>query len=589
MEETAIEMLTRPVRRAARTAALCALLALPGLGSTAAADDSPVPPDPAWTLAWHVVRPADTLEGLARRFVGSHTFWRELHRINPRIANPHRITPGDRIRIWVAPQRDEATAQVDVVAGRVDEEPLPIDWQPARRGDLLLERDGLRTFAQGSSRLVFDDGSSVTLSENSLVFLRPRPGPARPLPRREIEIELGEADIAALPAPARRAEVEIVVGSSRSRTAAAPGSPLLARSQATPSGTARLMVYRGSGEVEAAGERVELPEGTGTSVAPSAPPAPAEPLLPAPEPTTPAPEADLGLDDPWLVWQPVAGAESYRIEVCRDPECGEQVEQQRDLPEPRARLALSDASTPLYWRVAATSSSGLDGYASPARRFRPVTAIGPLRPELRLFDDAGRPVADSACLASPPRLEPIARNRGGSATPVELLVDGEPIAGSQPDWDRSGSWRLAVQVSGPDGTVATSPERQFFLDLEAPALEASVPPLVRPHRASPVRRGVDLCRGGMELTFGDGRPAVVLPCTAGGLAHRFDLAAGQSSATLFASTPTGSLIGRLDAQFTDAGCGVAALEIKVGRDLVELILVDRAGRQDQLFWTVDPW
>ena len=77
------------------------------------------PPVAGWEPGWHVVRPGDTLEGLARKFLGSHEAWRELHRLNPNVADPNVLTPGQRIRIWVARPSNQPTAQVEALAGRV--------------------------------------------------------------------------------------------------------------------------------------------------------------------------------------------------------------------------------------------------------------------------------------------------------------------------------------------------------------------------------------------------------------------------------------------------------------------------------------
>ena len=52
-------------------------------GPSVALDESTSPVDKSdWETGWHVVRPGDTLEGLAQQFLGSNTLWRELHLLN---------------------------------------------------------------------------------------------------------------------------------------------------------------------------------------------------------------------------------------------------------------------------------------------------------------------------------------------------------------------------------------------------------------------------------------------------------------------------------------------------------------------------
>ena len=46
--------------------------------AAAGAANAQSPPQPGWEEGWHVVRPGDTLEGLAARWLGSTTHWREL-------------------------------------------------------------------------------------------------------------------------------------------------------------------------------------------------------------------------------------------------------------------------------------------------------------------------------------------------------------------------------------------------------------------------------------------------------------------------------------------------------------------------------
>ncbi|HSM13163.1 MAG TPA: LysM domain-containing protein, partial [Thermoanaerobaculia bacterium] len=122
--------------RPRRTVPIAAILALPllALAASAGAQATAAAPRPNWEPGWHVVRPGDTLEALARRFLGSSAFWQELHRLNPDIDDPDLINPGRRIRIWIARPSAEPNAQVEQVAGKVEERPAPVPWRPAARG-----------------------------------------------------------------------------------------------------------------------------------------------------------------------------------------------------------------------------------------------------------------------------------------------------------------------------------------------------------------------------------------------------------------------------------------------------------------------
>ena len=277
--------------RVPRTALALALPLLLAALTPAAGEVAPAPAAAVdrsgWQTGWHVVRPGDTLESLAERLLGSHELWRELAALNPGITNPHRIYPGQRIKVYQSPPTAQPTARIEALSRRVEERPQPVPWRPAGEGDLLLERDSLRTYLAASARLRFDDGAEVTLTEDSLVFLR-RQTPARAArPRREIEVLVGQADVAAKAAVGKPLEVEIVVGDAKSVGTADDARPLRTRSRRGADEGAQFMNYEGATQVAAAGKVVELPTGSGVQVARRAAPGPVEVLLAAPEPASP--------------------------------------------------------------------------------------------------------------------------------------------------------------------------------------------------------------------------------------------------------------------------------------------------------------
>ena len=74
----------------------------------------PAPDRSAWESGMHVVRPGDTLEGLAERFLGSSQLWRELHTLNPFVRDPNLLHPGERLRIFLERPTPEPSAQVQL-------------------------------------------------------------------------------------------------------------------------------------------------------------------------------------------------------------------------------------------------------------------------------------------------------------------------------------------------------------------------------------------------------------------------------------------------------------------------------------------
>jgi len=348
--------------RAGRRIALGALAALVFAAGDAGADQQ--------LIGTHVIRPGDTLEGLATQFLGDPKAWQELYRLNPRILDPHWIYPGRKVRVPITRPSNKPNAQVTATSRRVEARPAPVEWLPADPGDLLLERDGLRTYEGASARLLFDDGSTAIVSEDSLVFIRRQTPATAPSPRKEIEIEVGQAEFEShrseLPSP----EIEVVVGTTRSTTRA--GTSGDARSRHRRDGdSAQVMLYKGAGEVRGAAGTVQLGEGTGTTVKPDGRPAPPERLLAAPALVSPAD----GIEPPHgaaleLRWKEVPGAHGYVVELCFDAACGALAQRSKPLQATSYRLP-GLPRKPLYWRVTAVSSSRLDGYPSPTRHLRP--------------------------------------------------------------------------------------------------------------------------------------------------------------------------------------------------------------------------
>jgi hypothetical protein len=573
------------------------LLAALALAATATAQE--LSPRPNWEPAWHVVRPGDTLEGLARRFLGTADAWRELHRLNPGIADPNLLRPGQRVRIWVERPTLQPNAQVESVAGRVEERPAPVPWRPAAEGDLLLERDGVRTFEAGSSRLRFDDGSAVTLTENSLVFLRRHASAAAPASRKEIEIRVGQADVEAAPRAGATPEIDIVLGdAARGRATAAPGGALHARSRAEDRGSARLMIYRGQAEISAAGRKVVLPEGTGTTVEPKRPPAPAETLLPAPDLLLPAAGGELGLDDPILVWAEVPGARAYTVEVCGDAACGALIERAAGLASTRHRLARPPAGA-AWWRVTAASASGLDGFPADARRLVPVDSVAPPAPTLVLRGIGGAPVSPGACSPVVPEVEVSAEDRYGRPLDWSLVVGGRD-AGRHAPFSTSTRYEVAAVAHDARGRAASSPPIGFALDLVhpwadlAPALDRRE---IRRFWGTPSAAPQEVCGLGLEYSAGGDAWAAV-PCALDGAPEAARLSLAGERADLVLRVARSARLGRYlplePGQATtlslgDIGCGLAEARLRLARDeagapALEVEVTDHAGRASREHW-----
>lgn len=464
-------------------------LSLPLAAAGAWGQGPPAPPKaPAYAsepTSWHTVRPGETLRGIAAQFLGSQDFWTELHRLNPGIANPDRIAPGQRIRV-AADRSSLPAARLNRLSREVEEQPSPIPWQSAQVGDMLVERDGVRTRQKSSAEMQFLDGSRLTVTEDSLIFLHRSGNTLVGTPKKSIEIVQGQADLLAhaaagtAPAP----EVEIVLGGTKATSKSDSGGPARTRARRSEEGGAKLMAYGGASEVEAGGAKVEVPHGMGTSVAAQGPPSPPEPLLPAPVLADPAAGAERACANPPLSWQAVPQAAGYVIEVCRDPGCGALVERRVGETGTTWRPAALPVGE-LYWRVTARSRSGLDGYPSEAVPLKvtsertgggqtaPATAAAALQvggPQVRVGDKLFVPAAATVSVAG----TAAGADAAGAAAANWIPVIGGQEASAWPaSWTPGEHTVTAVTADGCGDRAVIAPV-SFVVDTEPPVIRWEV-------------------------------------------------------------------------------------------------------------------
>lgn len=437
---------------------------------------------------WHIVRLGETLHALAARYLGSPRLWERLAQLNPDISDPDRIEPGQRIQVLVPRRASLPVAQVERVSRKVEEQPRPNPWVEARVGDLLAERDAMRTYPRSSAVMEFRDGTHLVITEDSLVFLHRTGVSAAGSPSHSVEIVEGQADVEVRPRQAGPAiaspEVEIVLGPARARSRPTSGGQAQARARKADGGGAKVMVYGGDGEVEAGGARVAIAQGMGTSVEAQGPPAPPEPLLPAPRAESPAAGAEPPCVNPLLSWEPVPEAESYVAEVCRDAACRELVERATGIAGSSWR-APALAAGDYHWRITARSRSGLDGYPGETSHIAIRAEALDQAPPTGTIRISGPSVRIGERLVFGPatRLEVTAVDGGSGLEGWTPAIDGRDagtasLAGPWPHGDHEVG-AVAVDLCGNRGAI--EPVR-FTVDAEPPAVSWEVAEAARGER-----------------------------------------------------------------------------------------------------------
>jgi hypothetical protein len=343
---------------------------LTAIAASAQTSEQPLP-RAGDTVGWYIVRAGDTLIGITNHYLGSPSLWTENFRLNPEIRDPKHLKPGSRIRVIVSRQLPKRNALVDRVAQRVDAKPDPEPWTTAHQGDLLKENDGVRTYEKSSADLKFDDGSHLTMTENSLLFLKEMRAAQRGPTSETIEIIDGQADLSIHPRKNATARLNVVIGATSIKHNASGGRPVATRSRKASDARAQVMVYGGSSVVSSAGKNVDVAAGMGTQVEQGKPPEPPQKLLVAPAMIEPAAET---MFHSGFVWQSVPGATTYTIEVFRDAGATQLVERATGLRETSWRpssLPYGD----FYWRSTAVSGTGLDGFPARLVHFRAAAGL----------------------------------------------------------------------------------------------------------------------------------------------------------------------------------------------------------------------
>lgn len=321
-------------------------------------------------LIAHRVAPGDTLEQIARQYLGDHRLWPELQSFN-RVANPLHLQPGFTLRF---PDRllQMATASIEFVRGpavaisparRAGDSQAPA--APQRRnvqaGETLQEGDQLQLDADSFVSVRLADGSLVRVQAQSDVQIQQmrRRGRAGSM-QSVLDLRSGALDATVTPAPASPPRFEI-------RTPVASTSVRGTRFnvQIADSGRTIAAVDQGSVAVTSAaaarpGARpaAVLDAGQGLAVS-------ADAIVGAPGALLPAPELaalpERFEDAHWLdlSWPAIAGASSYQLQVARDAQFS-QVLRSATGETPQQRFAALDDGD-YFLALRALDAQGIPG------------------------------------------------------------------------------------------------------------------------------------------------------------------------------------------------------------------------------------
>ncbi|MGB5987853.1 MAG: FecR domain-containing protein [Desulfobacterales bacterium] len=274
-----------------------------------------------WAAAAHAqeeflevtVKRGDSLYGICNIYLEKFSQWPEIAKFN-NLGDAHRLIPGQRLKIPVhLLQGTPLIGKVSFAKGEVHiRAGADLAWVPLKLGDLVRQRDWLRTGAASALEIQFDDGDTLFLPSQStaeMTLLRSKSFTHR---LYEIFLETGRIITKIRKITGKESRFEIQTPST---VAAVRGTDFRIASDALK--TSRCEVLEGRLVVTAQDKGVALDQYEGTLIALNQAPLKPRPLLLAPRPQDLKPlYRQLPLR---IAVGQVDKAAAYRLQVARDP------------------------------------------------------------------------------------------------------------------------------------------------------------------------------------------------------------------------------------------------------------------------------
>jgi len=241
-------------------------------------------------------------------------------------------------------------------------------WMAADYNIPLEKGDVVQTGSEGMAKVVFNDGTSYTVKQDSLIVIEENSANDQQQTNVAVAVSTGTVDLSTATYSQGSKSQVIVAGATASLS---PESTAQVHND-PKSDQHEILMKKGTGEVSRNGETVQLANWEKVSFQAAAPHMEKEKGTGPPTPISPANMAPIftsgeATKDVEFSWTPMANAVGYRLRISRNPYFSSTLVDQRVNTADVTVTSLGEGA--YYWMVQSYESSGKESVESEKNRF----------------------------------------------------------------------------------------------------------------------------------------------------------------------------------------------------------------------------
>ncbi|MDI6793537.1 MAG: FecR domain-containing protein [bacterium] len=402
------------------------------------------------------VKEGDSLYKIVKQYLGDERLWEEIAEYN-RLKNPSLIYPGDIIKIPYYISKMRLTSIFGDVKVKKEKAKGFIKVEEETSLDIF---DKVETSSESRAVLEFEDGSLVRLKpKTQLQIKKALIGREKKGLISKLRMNLGKIF---LELKTRKEETKFEVETPAS-ICGARGTEF--RTSHTKEGISRVEVFEGSIEAEAEGKSLEVPSGYGSSIVTNHPPSAPRLLPESPGLISPGDNITTPNQRPTLEWAKAPVAKSYHVELARDSDFNDVVQELKLEETTLTTVGLPEGQ--YYWHVSSIDETKLEGAFSQARSMNIIKEM-----EVLLQPNQPPRKIEGLSFVSESWGFAIDLPEETSAARIEVNVDGAGFEEYEPPYSfkKEGVHQIeyrAVDVFGKPGPVQKT---EVFVDAAPPEM-----------------------------------------------------------------------------------------------------------------------